>query len=97
MITLHPTKDKKINQMMPDELEEYLKKLVRHYCSYYADWRFCDGLDVDTTILVEYAVNTMYEDDDCSESIYKWLDNKTHWIWNIALEEHEKMKRAWNK
>lgn len=82
-------KEKNVKLMMPDELEVYQKKLATYHCERYAGEREGDGLSVEATMLAEYAVDCMHEDDGFSESVYDWINDSDHWIWDVALAVQE--------
>ena len=82
-------KEENTKLMMLDELEAYHKKLAQYHCERYAGEREGDGLSVESTMLAEYAVDCMHEDDGCSESVYDWINDPDHWIWDVALAAQE--------
>lgn len=89
----YPKTKQSVKLMMPDELESHLQKLAKYHCARYADERMGDGLEVEPTILAEYAVDCMHEDDGCSDKVYDWIGDETHWVWDVALEVSEEANR----
>jgi hypothetical protein len=80
--------------MTSAEAEAYEKALATYHCKRYADERMGDGFEVIATMLAEYAVDSMHEDDGLPESVYKYLDDDTHWVWDIALKVQEENEEA---
>ncbi len=92
LMALYPRPCRSFILMMPDEYEKYFKDLVRYWMVRYADELQADGFEINMTVLVEFAVDSLYHDEDASEGVWKWLDDSDHWIWDLSLEVKEKFE-----